>query len=206
MWRHIAQFGVLGLFFGVIVPVSPTIGANVSSPEITGAPGTTVEVPVNVDDSTGIAGFQFTVTFDPSELQATDVRAGDLTSSWLIISNINVPGQIRAAGIDKLLRGLPEGSGSLLKLVFKIKNADKSPALIITESKLRDNQARAISSSPGGNEPTVKGDSGGDPTDYEALKQDLENGLSGCSGVALTIIALICLAAFLLSVPRFRSE
>ncbi|MGC9066286.1 MAG: cohesin domain-containing protein, partial [Candidatus Ratteibacteria bacterium] len=48
-----------------------SFAVTVSIPNTNANPGTaTVEIPINIDNATGVAGFQFTVTFDNTILNA----------------------------------------------------------------------------------------------------------------------------------------
>ncbi|MCD6221880.1 hypothetical protein J7K25_06965, partial [bacterium] len=137
--------GVIGILFLGFIGFSyadPTV----SIPDTTVAAGTaTVEIPINIDNGTGIAGFQFTVTFDQNVLNATGATAGSLTSGWTITSNPTVEGEITIAGFDPSLNGISGGSGSLCILQFNVVgNPGQSTDLIFTVSKLRDNQSNPI--------------------------------------------------------------
>lgn len=78
------------------------------------SPSASIEIPIEIDGGGGIAGFQFTVTYDSSVLNCTSAVAGDLTSGWTIIFN-PVTGDI--LGVNPSLTPLAAGiSGSLVKL------------------------------------------------------------------------------------------
>jgi len=115
--------------------------------DIEGAAGASIEIPVNIDNAQDVAGFQFTITYDPTILQAIDAKAGSLTQGWLITANKQVAGEIRVAGADGSLQGLSGGSGSLCILQMTVKpDAAVSSAsqLLFTESKLTDKEAKII--------------------------------------------------------------
>jgi hypothetical protein len=117
----------------------------VSIPNKADVSGATVEIPINIDNATGVAGFQFTVTFNSAVLQATSVKAGTLVTGWAITPNLSVPGQIRVVGFDPTLAGLSGGSGSLVKLTFNVVGtAGQSTTFSFTECKLRDGFAGDI--------------------------------------------------------------
>jgi hypothetical protein len=64
--------GVVCVSLAFFTTLSPGYALNVSIPNTNTPVGTpSVQIPVNVDLANGIAGFQFTVTFDPALLQAT---------------------------------------------------------------------------------------------------------------------------------------
>ena len=53
--------------------------ANISIPSLYARPDSTLQVPVNIDDATGVGGYNFTLTYDASVLTATGTSAGSLT-------------------------------------------------------------------------------------------------------------------------------
>jgi hypothetical protein len=122
--------------------------ANISIPDTDATEGATIEVPVAVDGAKGTAGFQFTVSYDASALQATGATAGDLTSGWMVTPNTNETGQMKVAGVDTTLTGLQGGNGSIVKLQFKAlgKPGAKS-TLRFTTCKLSDSMGNKMASS-----------------------------------------------------------
>ncbi|HNS32360.1 MAG TPA: SBBP repeat-containing protein, partial [bacterium] len=98
----------------------------VSIPDMTG--GGIVEIPVNVFVATGIAGFEFKITYDPNVLNAVGVLKGTLLGdNWNIIGNTDVAGQVIVAGHSNDAEGLgPVTDGSLVKLVFAVVGAGGS--------------------------------------------------------------------------------
>ena len=121
--------------------------ANISIPDTDATEGATIEVPVTVDGAKGTAGFQFTVSYDASALQATGATAGDLTSGWMVTPNTNEAGQMKVAGVDTTLAGLQGSSGSIVKLQFKAlgKPGAKS-TLKFTTCKLSDSMGNKMAS------------------------------------------------------------
>lgn len=95
--------------------------ATVSIPDMEGGTGATVQVPVEVDDPSGIAGFQFTVTFSGDVLEPTGVSAGTLTGEWMFFCNTDIPGQVAVAALDPNLQELGDTAGSLVKISFLVK-------------------------------------------------------------------------------------
>jgi len=116
---------ILLIFLGLPVPV---FGATVSMPDADLSAGETVEVPVMIDNAAGVAGFQFTLSYDPSALQAVGAVAGELTSGWMVKANTATSGQLSVAGVDSSLKGLGSVKGSLAKMQFKAvsKKSDRS--------------------------------------------------------------------------------
>ncbi len=146
-------------FFLVFLALSANaFAANISIPKTNLDEGVAVEIPINIDDATGVAGFQFTITYDASVLNATGTVVGDLTSGWTITRNMSDTGQIKVAGFDASLNGLGSSSGSLVKLKFKVvgKSGNKS-ILKFTDCKLSDTTGNKISSTCNKGKIRIKG-------------------------------------------------
>jgi hypothetical protein len=143
MRKTLFVFSLIFLFLSV-----NAFAANISMPVTKADAGAVVVVPINIDDATGVAGFQFTITYNASVLNATGTVVGDLTSGWTITRNMSDTGQIKVAGFDASLNGLGSSSGSLVKLKFKVvgKSKDKS-ILKFTDCKLSDTAGNKIHSS-----------------------------------------------------------
>jgi len=125
----------------------PTFGATVSMPDVYVTAGETVEVPVIIDNAAGIAGFQFTITYDAKLLEASGAVAGDLTGGWLVKTNTSHKGQISLAGVDTSLAGLGAVSGSLAKLQFRVvAKRDGATDLAFAVCKLSDGAGAKIAS------------------------------------------------------------
>jgi hypothetical protein len=144
--------GLFGILFLCFVSFSYGNGVVVSIPNSQGSPSSSVEIPVNINNAGGVAGFQFTITYDSSVLTATQVTAGSLTSNWPFGSNnvnLQTPGEIRIATYDPNLNELPAGSsGSLCKLKFNvIGSAGQTTNLTFTFSKLTNSSGAQISHS-----------------------------------------------------------
>jgi hypothetical protein len=111
------------IFLLLLVLLSTAMNASAVTlviPDMT-APLGPVQIPVNVDNSAGIAGLQLTVTYDASLLECTGAQAGTLTEGWVIIPNSTVTGQITVGGFSPTLTELTGGSGSLTILVCNVK-------------------------------------------------------------------------------------
>jgi hypothetical protein len=138
--------GWVGVLFLCFVSFSYGDGVVVSIPDSQGSPSSSVEIPVNINNAGGVAGFQFTVTFDRNVLNATGAIAGSLTSGWTILSNTSTSGQITVGGFTQ--NPLTGGSGSLCILKFDvIGNAGQTTDLTFTVSKLSNSLGQQISHS-----------------------------------------------------------
>ena len=135
------------LLFNAFLVFSSGFGANVSIPASSGTSGSTVQIPININDATGVAGFQFTVTFDNSVLNATGATTGSLTTGWTIIPNTSNSGRIIVGGVAPDPRKpLTGGSGSLCVLKFNVVGVPSSATnLNFSVSKLSDNNGQLIS-------------------------------------------------------------
>jgi len=96
-------------------------GAALSIPNMSGTTGAAAVIPVNVDDATGIAGYQFTITYNASGpvLNCMGTLDGSLTlaaSGWVTSQNMTFPNQIIVGGFQDDNIPLAEGSGSLVQL------------------------------------------------------------------------------------------
>ncbi len=116
----------------------------VDIPEISADRGAAVNIPITVDDATGIAAFQFTVTYDPAVLNCTAAGTGALTAGWTFDDN-PIAGQIAVLGSDPSNNGIASGSGSLVVLVCSaIGTYGSSTPMNITFSELVDVNAQVI--------------------------------------------------------------
>ena len=102
---------------------------NLSIPNSSAAPSSTVSIPIDVGQANGIAGFQFTLAFDSTVLKATGASAGSLDSGWTITPNTNTSGQITIGGLSSTLTPLSSGSGSLVKIQFNVIGQDGASSL-----------------------------------------------------------------------------
>ena len=55
----------------------------------------TVQIPIQINQADGVAGFQFALVFDPSVLRATGWSKGSLISgtAWNPVANLNLRSQ-----------------------------------------------------------------------------------------------------------------
>jgi uncharacterized protein (TIGR03437 family) len=103
---------------------------NVSLPAINAIKGTTITVPVNVGDLTGmnVIAYDFDLTFDPTLLQPATTpydAAGTLSSAMTVTANATT-GRLRLSAFGTAALS---GSGTLLKLTFNVIGAGTTTAL-----------------------------------------------------------------------------
>ena len=104
---------------------------------VEGRQGEVLKVPVTISDATGVAGFQLTITFEPSVVEVVAVRKGELTRDFLVAENINnKEGWVKIAASSS--KGI-SGSGEILALEVRVVGRPgSSTALKIEELKLND--------------------------------------------------------------------
>jgi hypothetical protein len=99
---------------------------NVNIPDVTESglsAGDTVSAWITVSDLTGlgIISFQFTITNDPTLVNAVGINtSGDISfSGWTVFPNTSVPGQVQAAGFGAFPLA---GSGNFIELIYEVVN------------------------------------------------------------------------------------
>ena len=114
--------------------------------DITGDPGQTVDIPINVDNATDVAGYQFTITYDPSVITCTAALKGSLTQDWdSPTASASIPGQITSLSLAPNLTELSGGSGSLAIIrCTAANNPEAGTSLHFAEALLSDNKGTAM--------------------------------------------------------------
>jgi hypothetical protein len=102
---------------GTIPPVSTR---SLVIPEVTAEPGESVTVPINIDNASGLAGADITVTYNSSILTVDQVKSTTLSAGINLVPNTNTPGRIilRMAG-----NAIVSGSGALVDMVFTVSSS-----------------------------------------------------------------------------------
>ncbi|MDH6097940.1 cohesin domain-containing protein, partial [Anabaenopsis sp. FSS-46] len=84
-------------------------------PNQTVKPGETIEIPINIDDATGVLGIDLEIKYDTALIDLNNIVLGDLNPNFSIVPNI-----IEAEGIARVAIfgtiSLTEGEGSIAKL------------------------------------------------------------------------------------------
>ncbi len=124
-----------------------------------------VTVPVNISAEESFSGYQVTIRYNPKVLECTGVRTGSLISYFNILSNLEIPGFIRAGGFDPSLKGV-SGSGSLLSIEFEIKGSGVS-VLSLSGTKLSNKEGKDVPVKLVNGRITVEGDEEEETTDEE---------------------------------------
>ncbi len=138
------------LFFvvclGLLFITTSAFAGNLSIPDMSGEKGSTVEIPVNIDNAAGVAGFQMTVNYDSSVLDCTKAVPGDLTGGWSVTAK-TAKGQLNIGGFNPTLSEL-SGSGNLAKITCNvIGDSPKKSEVKIFSKKLVDSKGSEIKSS-----------------------------------------------------------
>jgi hypothetical protein len=143
MMKTIRNSSVLALGLVAVLCVYAAAGAprQVWIPvNIEGHPGQVVDVPIMIDDATGVQGFNLRLTYDPDILQLSD--AGDLSPGtanplWTnFYGNFDIPGDVSVVGFDAL--PLLGGNGSILDIGFHVPTSVVSGTSPVTVGLLID--------------------------------------------------------------------
>jgi hypothetical protein len=119
-------FFISALFFiqGLLSPRAVQAQATVSIGSISDAKvNSQVEVPVNITNPSGLAGFQFDLKYDPQVVVATGVTAGNLLpAGGTFIDNINnaAGGTIRVFWMKSASSPVISGNGELCRISFRV--------------------------------------------------------------------------------------
>jgi hypothetical protein len=90
-----------------------------SLPELSAAPGSTINVELSIDDTTGVFGGDIDLLYDPAVLAAKEVNATGLLAGVLWDKNLDTEGEVKL--VMASLTGLPAGSGPIFQIVFEVK-------------------------------------------------------------------------------------
>ena len=94
-------------------------GVQLSLPELSAAPGTTITVELSIDDTTGVFGGDIDLLYDPAILSAKEVEATGLLADALWEKNLDTEGEVKL--VVASLTGLPAGGGPIFQIVFQVK-------------------------------------------------------------------------------------
>ncbi|GEM_PF-3707774 len=148
-------------------------GANVRAESAVVSEGQkSVTISINILSESPFSGYQFTLTYDKNILDAESVRNGGLTQGFNLVSNMDLPGTIKAGGFDPGLRGV-SGTGVLAEITFDIKKSGTTP-ISLSRVSLSDSQGKTVAASVAGGRITVQGSpqdppgQGNDPEDKAA--------------------------------------
>lgn len=127
------------------------MAVTVSIPDRQSAPGVRVEIPVAVDNASGVAGIQFNITYDAAVVQFVEIKPDTATMGWFGIDNTSVAGLIKTSRFTSTLTGLGAGACTLLNLVFDVPaGATGNFHFAFTLCKLVKDQGKEITSTSSG--------------------------------------------------------
>ncbi|NAT10846.1 hypothetical protein C4E22_04760 [ANME-1 cluster archaeon AG-394-G06] len=106
-----------GLFRVIIISTEESGGLTVSVSDTTGAKGSTVEVPINLEGATEVGSMDIVLTYDADVLRAVDVEAGALGKNALIEANTARDGEVIIALADS--SGI-NGDGTVAIVTFEV--------------------------------------------------------------------------------------
>ena len=145
--RRLLLFAIFWML-PVLVPCT-AYALSISVSYATADPGATdVAVTIDVDDATGIAGGDLTLTYDAVALTAKQASPTSLLTGALFTTNLTTAGEVKIslAGTS----GITSGSGALITITFDVKS-DATPGnyeLKLTRAVFRNAQVQAPSRSP----------------------------------------------------------
>jgi hypothetical protein len=93
-------------------------------PEASGATGSEVKVPVDIEGSKGCGALQFNVTYDPAVLEAKGVEEGGVLSGAMLTCNVAAPGVLKVAVIAQQPLS---GDGTLAVVTFRVVGGGNCP-------------------------------------------------------------------------------
>ncbi|WP_414521375.1 cohesin domain-containing protein, partial [Umezakia ovalisporum] len=103
--------------------------ATVFIPNQTVKPGERIEIPVNIDDATGVLGIDLEIKYDTGLIDLSNIVVGDLNPSFSIETNIiEAEGSARVA----IYRGTPltGGEGSIAKLILTVPESSSGEIIL----------------------------------------------------------------------------
>lgn len=109
-------------------PQQQPAGLELKVENVTGAPGSRVEVPIILSSQGEVAAIEFVLAYGADLLTYQSVQAGQLISTWAIDGNVVAPGKVRVIAYHPTLQPAPSGSGTVAVLTFQVANGATSGA------------------------------------------------------------------------------
>ncbi len=90
------------ILIGLLCLLSPAQAASctISMSDETGAKGSTVDVPIYLNDASDIGNLNIILKYDPEIIQAVDVKIGNLSNNGIIEANTANSGEIEMTMVD----------------------------------------------------------------------------------------------------------
>ena len=95
----------------------------VNAKNVTANAGEYVDVPIEITENSGIAGFNFNIEYDKSRLRPVSIKAGDILSDGTFTSNIQQSGDVSNVDYVTSYWNNPSditGTGTLVTVRFKV--------------------------------------------------------------------------------------
>jgi hypothetical protein len=121
------------IFIGLMCFVSlvSAAGLTVSVSDTVGAPGETVNVPINLAGASDVGSMDIVLTYDSNVLRAVEVEAGKLAKTALIESNTAEEGEVIIALADS--SGIT-GDGEVVLISFEVLGESGTTSPLTLES------------------------------------------------------------------------
>lgn len=128
---------IVGLIDTLPAPGNYLAHGLISFGECTFSSGGIVEVPVKIDDASGLLGLEMTMNFDNKRLELLDISHAGIVSGFSFETKIS-GGIVKIAGMSL---NTVEGCGDILKLKFRVKESSTGSGKIsISRVRLNENR------------------------------------------------------------------
>ena len=130
---------------GNAIQAPPANSRKISVGTASGSSGSTVSVPISIDDATRIAGGDFSLIYNANTLTVKEVKGSDLLTSAgiTVVSNPATPGQLKMAMAGA--SGIQSGSGILMTVTFEItSNAAEGKTDLQLQGSPKDENGKLI--------------------------------------------------------------
>jgi alpha-tubulin suppressor-like RCC1 family protein/subtilisin family serine protease len=121
--------GKIGKLLGGFTFISE--GVEVTVPNVIGNTGDIIEVPVLINNVSGLRSVDFKVKFNPNLLSVEKVALGNLTNKFSLASNKNVSGEVQ---ISMASSAAVNGSGSIAMVSFKVLDSEQVSSSITLDA------------------------------------------------------------------------
>lgn len=109
-------------------------GVDVTIPDVQGNIGSTIEIPINISNVSGLTAADIKIAYDSELLSLESARTGNITTDFSLSLNKNTPGM---GVLSMASSNTVNGSGTIAYLQFKVLNSTKtSSALTLEELNL----------------------------------------------------------------------
>lgn len=122
---------ILNTFGNIFVPqIALASSANISVTSVDGVNGSEVTVEIRLANATNVSGFELELEYDPSHVEVTNIRRGNLISNgnnYLFFSNPQFTGsRLKITGASTNSEVFLRGSGTIATVTFRVKGEKQS--------------------------------------------------------------------------------